>query len=352
MRTSAAKCGDHRLLLIPGVLALETNILAKNGRIDRVDQLAALATFVRVVETGSLSKAARSLPSSLTSVSRQLSALERHFGTQFVRRTTRRLTLTDEGRMLYERAKAVLAELKQVETALSANHQEPTGRLRVSVPTLVGRALIAPILAEFLRRYPSVSIELQLVDRAVDMLEEDIHVALRVGHLPDSQLIVRKLADIQMIVCAAPSYLKQRGTPAAPAELSGHDCLAFSEAPGTTEWRFDKAAKSQSNIAIAPRLWINSLDALVLAAEQGAGVVRVPSWLVKRELSAKRLVRILRDFEPPPAPLNMLFQSSRLASPKTRVFVDYLAERWRKLDPFGSRAAPSAAGDISQDERS
>ncbi|MGC1662356.1 MAG: LysR substrate-binding domain-containing protein, partial [Bradyrhizobium sp.] len=310
-----------------------------------MDQLAALATFVRVVETGSLSKAARSLPSSLTSVSRQLSALEQHFGTQFVRRTTRRLTLTDEGRMLYERAKAVLAELKQVEAALSANRQEPTGRLRISAPTLIGRALIAPLLAEFLRLYPSVSIDLQLVDRAVDMLEEDIHVALRIGHLPDSQHIVRRLTDIQMIVCAAPLYLKQRGIPVTPAELSGHDCLAFSEAPGVGEWRFGREARSQSNTAISARLWVNSLDALVLAAEQGAGVVRVPSWLVKHELSAGRLVRILKDFEPPAAPLNVLFQSARLASPKTRVFADYLVERWRRLDPFGSRPTRSSVRD-------
>ncbi|MGB9174766.1 MAG: LysR substrate-binding domain-containing protein [Bradyrhizobium sp.] len=317
-----------------------------------MDQLAALATFVRVVETGSLSKAARSLPSSLTSVSRQLSALEQHFGTQFVRRTTRRLTLTDEGRMLYERAKAVLAELKQVEAALSANRQEPTGRLRISAPTLIGRALIAPLLAEFLRLYPSVSIDLQLVDRAVDMLEEDIHVALRIGHLPDSQHIVRRLTDIQMIVCAAPLYLKQRGIPVTPAELSGHDCLAFSEAPGVGEWRFGSEARSQSNTAISARLWVNSLDALVLAAEQGAGVVRVPSWLVKRELSAGRLVRILKDFEPPAAPLNVLFQSARLASPKTRVFADYLVERWRRLDPFGSRPTRSSVRDAPPAERS
>ena len=312
-----------------------------------MDQLAALATFVRVVETGSLSKAARSLPSSLTSVSRQLSALEQHFGTQFVRRTTRRLRLTDEGRMLYERAKAVLAELKQVEAALSANHQEPTGRLRISAPTLIGRVLIAPLLAEFLRLYPSVSVDLQLVDRAVDMLEEDIHIALRIGHLPDSQHIVRRLTDIQMIVCAAPFYLKQRGTPDTPAELSGHDCLAFSETPGIGEWRFGGEARSQSNTAISARLWVNSLDALVLAAEQGAGVVRVPSWLVKRELSAGRLVRILKDFEPPAAPLNVLFQSARLASPKTRVFADYLVERWRRLDPFGSRPTRSSVTDAS-----
>jgi DNA-binding transcriptional LysR family regulator len=307
-----------------------------------LDQLAALATFVRVVDVGSLSGAARSLPSSLTSVSRQLAALERHFGTQFVRRTTRRLVLTDEGRMLYERAQTVLAELKQVETALSANREVPTGRLRLSAPSLIGRMLVAPILAEFLHRYPSVSVDLQLVDRAVDMLEEDIHVALRIGHLPDSQLVARKLADIQMIVCAAPSYLERRGTPTTPAELTGHDCLAFSDTPGPSEWRFGKDARSENRIAISARLWINSLDALVLAAEEGAGIVRLPSWLVQRELTAGRLVRILNGHEPPPSSLHLLFQSARLASPKTRVFVDYLIERWRQLDPFGSRPVRSS----------
>jgi DNA-binding transcriptional LysR family regulator len=313
-----------------------------------VDQLAALATFVRVVDEGSLSGAARSLPSSLTSVSRQLSALERHFGTQFVRRTTRRLALTDEGRMLYERAKAILAEIKQVETALSASRLEPAGRLRVSAPTLIGRMLVAPILADFLKRHPQLSVDLQLVDRAVDMLEEDIHLALRIGHLPDSQLVARKLADIQMIVCAAPSYLARRGKPSMPAELTRHDCLAFSDAPGLSEWRFGKEARSEFRIAISARLWINSLDALVLAAEQGVGIVRLPSWLVKRELAAGRLVRILRDHEPPPAPLHLLFQSVRLTSPKTRVFADYLIQRWRRVDPFGSRPArPSPVTPVS-----
>lgn len=301
-----------------------------------MDQLAALATFVRVVDEGSLSGAARSLPSSLTSVSRQLSALERHFGTQFVRRTTRRLALTDEGRMLYDRAKAILAEIKQVETALSASREEPAGRLRISAPTLIGRMLVAPMLAEFLRRYPSLSVDLQIVDRTVDMLEEDIHVALRLGHLPDSGLVARRLADITMIVCAAPSYLERRGTPAAPAELTGHDCLAFSDTPGLSEWRFGKETSARSKIAITPRLWINSLDALFRAAEQGAGVVRLPSWLVKRELASGRLVRILKDHEPAPSPLHLLFQSARLASPKTRAFADYLIERWRRADPFGS----------------
>ncbi|MBV9457431.1 MAG: LysR family transcriptional regulator [Bradyrhizobium sp.] len=302
-----------------------------------MDQFAALATFVRVVDAGSLSAAARSLPSSLTAVSRQLSALERHFGTQLLHRTTRRLALTDDGRMLYERGKAILGELRQVEAALSTGHHEPSGRLRIAAPTLIGRLQLAPMLPEFLRRYPAVSIDLQLVDRPVDMIEEDIHLALRVGHLPDSDLVARKLADIQMIVCASPSYLEQHGAPQTPAELAGHDCLAFSEVPGAADWRFAQDAKSKGNIAISPRLWANSLDTLVMAAKEGAGLVRVPSWQVMGEITAGNLLRVLQDFEPTPAPLHLLSQSSRLASPKTRAFADYLTAQWRNNGAFIAR---------------
>lgn len=302
-----------------------------------MDRLAAMATFVRVVDAGSLSAAARSLPSSLTSVSRQLSALERHFGTQLVTRSTRRLALTEQGRILYGRAKAILDELKQVELALSAGREEPSGRLRVSAPTLIGRLLIAPILAEFLRRYPSVSVDLQLVDRAVDLIEEDIHVSLRIGHLPDSQLVTRKLADIQMVVCGAPSYLARRGVPQTPEELKEHDCLVFSDAPGAAAWRFSETAKAKAEckIPIAAKLWINSLDALLLAAQGGAGIVRVPFWQVRHELSSGSLVRILAGYEPAPTPLHLLFEPSRLALPKTRAFADFLVAHWRASDPFG-----------------
>lgn len=304
-----------------------------------MDQLAAMATFVRVVDTGSLSAAARSLPSSLTSVSRQLSALERHFGTQLVTRSTRRLALTEQGRILYGRAKAILDEVKQVELALSAGRELPSGRLRVSAPTLIGRFLIAPILAEFLRRYPSVSVDLQLVDRAVDLIEEDIHVALRIGHLPDSQLVRRKLADIQMIVCGAPSYLERRGVPQTPEELREHDCLVFSDTPGTAVWRFKEIATAECKIPIAAKLWTNSLDALLLAAQGGAGIVRVPFWQVRHELDSGRLVRLLSAYERAPAPLHLLFEPSRLALPKTRIFADFLVAQWRESDPFGERRA-------------
>ena len=309
-----------------------------------MDQFAAMATFVRVVEAGSLSGAARSLPSSLTSVSRQISALEDLFGTRLLLRTTRRLALTDDGRLFYDRAKSILGELKEVELALSSGRQQPSGRLRISAPSLMGRLLIAPLLAEFLRRHPAVSVELLLLDRVVDMIEEDIHLSLRVGHLPDSQLVARKLADVQMIVCAAPAYLKRFGVPQSPTDLSHHACLVFSDTPGVGEWRFKENAKAECKIRIAGRLWINSLDALVAAATDGAGLVRVPSWQIRAELAAGRLRRILRDHEPAPAPVHLLLQSSRLASPKIRVFADYLVEQLRHADALGPHTEKAGRG--------
>jgi DNA-binding transcriptional LysR family regulator len=315
-----------------------------------MDQLAAMATFVRVVDAGSLSAAARSLPSSLTSVSRQIAGLERQFGTRLLLRTTRQLALTEEGRILYDRARSILAELREVEAALSRGRDAPSGRLRLSAPTLFGRLVIAPLLAEFLRRYPSLSVDLLLVDRAVDMVEEDIHLSLRVGYLPDSQLVTRKLGDLQMIVCAAPAYLARRGIPEQPADLAQHDCLAFSDAPSETEWRFGASARAECRIRISPRLWINSLDALVLAARDGAGLVRVPSWQVEADLASGTLMRVLEAYERAPTALHLLFQPSRIASPKIRVFADYLVERLNSDGPFrtGRGLPPADAGTTTE----
>lgn len=301
-----------------------------------MDQLTAMAAFVRAVETGSLSAAARSLPSSLTAVSRQISTLEQRFGTQLLLRTTRRLVLTEDGRVFYERAKSILDDIREIEETMSGARQELSGRLRVSTPTLMGRLLIAPLLGDFLHRYPSLAIDLLLVDRGVDLLEEDIHVSLRVGRLPDSQLIARKLADVQMIHCASPDYLAQRGTPQAPADLARHDCLVFSDTPGAATWRFGRDPKAGTRIRISGRLRVNSLDALMAAARSGAGIVRVPSWQARTELAQGYLRRILREHEPALAPLHAVYQPSRLTSQKTRAFVDFLVERWRNNNPFGS----------------
>jgi DNA-binding transcriptional LysR family regulator len=164
------------------------------------------------------------------------------------------------------------------------------------------------------------------------MIEEDIHLALRVGRLPDSQLVARRLGEIAMVVCASPDYLQRRGVPQAPSELTRHDCLLFSDTPGSAEWRFTMDGKRGDKIPLAGRLWINSLDALVTAAKDGAGIVRVPSWQVAQDVAAGRLQPILTAFAPLPTPIHLLFPPSRVGSFKTRLFADYLVEQWKKGD--------------------
>jgi DNA-binding transcriptional LysR family regulator len=273
-----------------------------------MDRFDAMNVFVRVVEAGSLSAAARAIPMSLTSVSRHLSALETQFGMQLLRRTTRHIALTNEGRLFFERAKSILAELDEVGTLLSMGRSEPAGRLRIAAPTLLGRTVIAPLLPCFLARHAAVAVELLLIDRAVNLVEEDIHLAIRVGRLPDSALVARKLGDVRMIVCAAPSYIERRGTPCSPDELRQHDCLVFSDQPGPVDWRF-KSAGTRHSARITGRLWANALDVLTAAAIDGAGIVR-----------------ILQDYETTPAPVNVLFERARRTSPSVRAFLDYLVE--------------------------
>ena len=292
-----------------------------------MDRFDAMTVFARVVEAGSLSAAARSIPMSLTSVSRHLAAFEQRLGTQLLRRTTRHLSLTDEGRLVYDRAKTILSELQEMETTLSASRSEPSGRLRVSAPVLIGRLLIAPQLPAFLARHPLVDIDLLLIDRAVNLVEEDIAVAVRVGRLPDSSLVARRLAEIRMVVCAAPSYLARRGRPTTPADLRQHDCLVFSNTLGPIEWRFH-SPKGRISVKVRGRMCANNLDALVSAAIGGAGIARVPSWQVSTDMSAGRLEALLTHYERPAAPVHAVFQHSKVSSAKIRAFIDYLVAQW------------------------
>jgi DNA-binding transcriptional LysR family regulator len=292
-----------------------------------MDRFEAMNVYVRVVEAGSLSAAARAIPMSLTSVSRHISALEEQFGAQLLRRTTRNLAMTDEGRILYDRAKAILGEVDELGSALSAGRGKLSGRLRISAPNLLGRLAIAPLLPRFLALHPDVAVDLMLVDRVVNLVEEGLHLAVRVGRLPDSSLVARKLDDIQMVVCAAPAYLARRGTPRAPEDLRKHDCLVFSDAPGPVDWRF-QSGTMRSRISVTGRLWMNSLDALVSASIEGAGIVRAPGWQVAAHIEAGRLRPVLEKYAPPATPVHVLFERAKLSSPKIRSFVDYLVEQW------------------------
>ena len=235
-----------------------------------MDRVAAMTTFVKVVEVGSLSAAARSLEMSLPSVSRQLDGLEEHLGTRLLVRTTRHLTLTEGGRTYYEQAKRILAAIEEAEITLSAHHATPSGRLIVSAPVLLGRLHLAPILPEFLALYPKLTVDLLLLDRIVNLVEEGIDVAIQPGPLEDSTLISRKLGAFRRVVCAAPSYLQRRGEPMQPQDLENHDCVVFTLLDSAREWRF-RTESGDIKVPVSGRLRTNNHDATVIAAVGGAG---------------------------------------------------------------------------------
>jgi DNA-binding transcriptional LysR family regulator len=297
-----------------------------------MDKLAAMRVFVKIADAGNLSAAGRQLGQSLTSVSRQLMALEEFLGTTLVERTTRHLSLTESGLLYYERAKQILEEVAEAERGLTAQRGVASGRLHVSCPSLLGRLRLAPMLPGFLAEQTQVSIDLMLVDRLVRLAEEGIDVALRVGPLEDSGLIARKLDDIQLVVCAAPDYLRRRGEPARPDDLVEHDCLAFGDVPGVAEWSFQDGTVRRS-LRIPTRLCANDFDALVSAALAGAGLVRVPSWQVAHYLADGRLRIVLGAYQRPSTQLSILTLRNRLLLPKVRAFVDFLQQHWMHPRP-------------------
>jgi DNA-binding transcriptional LysR family regulator len=297
-----------------------------------MDKFAAMRVFVRIADAGKLSAAGRQLGLSLTSVSRQLMALEEFLGTTLVERTTRHLSLTESGRIYYERAKQILEEVAELERGLTTQAGVASGRLHVSAPSLLGRLRLAPMLPGFLAEQTRVSVDLMLVDRPVHLAEEGIDVALRIGPPEDSGLIVRKLDDIQLVVCAAPDYLRRRGEPARPDDLVEQDCLAFGDAPGVAEWSFQDGAVRRS-LRIPTRLCANDFDTLISAALAGAGLVRVPSWQVAHCLADGRLRLVLEAYQRPPTPLSILALRPRLLLPKVRAFVDFLQHQWMRPRP-------------------
>jgi DNA-binding transcriptional LysR family regulator len=291
-----------------------------------MDRVAAMTTFVKVVEAGSLSAAARSLDLSLPSVSRQLDGLEEHLGTRLLVRTTRHLTLTEGGRSYYDNAKRILAAIEEAETTLSAQHATPSGHLIVSATVLFGSLHLAPLLPEFLERYPKLSVDLLLFDRIVNLVEEGIDVAVRPGSLEDSSLIARKLGAFRRVVCAAPSYLQRRGEPTRPQDLENHDCVMFTLLDSGREWHFRTEA-GDINVPVNGRLRTNNHGTTVTAALGGAGLVLAPSWMVRDHILAGRLIPVLQGFEPPEIEVHALFPHLRLIPAKVRAFTDFVAER-------------------------
>lgn len=290
-----------------------------------MDRLDELAVFLAVLETGSLAGAARRLRRSAPAVTRTLAALEARVGARLVERTTRKLAVTEAGLRLAEAARPLLAGY---DAAVAASEAGPLrGHLRVSAPLVFGRRHMAPVLAAFLDDHPEVTGELVLNDRNLDLVDEQLHVALRIGALADSSLVARKVGEVRRVVVAAPAYLTQRGEPRTPAELAGHEVIHSSTQPGPSEWRF----AGGEAVRLRPRLMVNAIEPVVAAAVEGRGITRVFSYQVADEVADGRLVRLLADFEPAAIPVQLVTPSARFTLPRVRAFLDFAVEAFGRL---------------------
>jgi DNA-binding transcriptional LysR family regulator len=286
-----------------------------------MDKLAAMATFVRIVEKGSLTAAAAALDTSLPSVVRTLAGLERALGVRLLNRTTRRIHLTDEGAQYLERCRGILSAVHESEAAFTAARTEPQGRLSVTASVLFGRRYIAPIVNEYLRRHPGVTAELLFVDRVVNMVEEGIDVAARIGHLRDSSLVAVPVGTVRRVICASPEYLRRRGTPRMPQDIRDHACIRHTGLSPRSDWHF-RAGRRAVTVPLNVAITCNDIDSSLGACLSGHGLGLFLSYQVARHRNEKRLRYVLEEFETEPLPVHIVYPQSRLVSGKVRSFVD------------------------------
>lgn len=293
-----------------------------------MDRFEALRTLVSAVDGGSLSAASRMLRMPLSTVSRKISELEAHLTTQLLVRTPRKLLLTDAGEAFVHTARRLLAELDEAERAASGEYREPIGELLVTAPIAFGKLHILPIVLDFLLAFPKVDVRLVLSDKIIDLAENHVDVAARLGRLPDSGLVGMRVGEVRWITVASPGYLAERGTPASPAALADHSCLAFEGLHTSRSWRFTGDADG-SALAINPRLGVNTADALVEAASNGLGIARMTSYQAAAALRGGQLVEILKPFVGDPIPVHLVHTGPPLVPLKLRAFLDFAAPRLR-----------------------
>jgi DNA-binding transcriptional LysR family regulator len=295
-----------------------------------MDRIDAMAAFVAVADLEGFAPAARKLGLSPSNVTRLIAALEDRLGARLLQRTTRSVTLTDVGARYLERARRILADVEEAEISAQAERTRPSGRLVVSAPIGFGRLHVSPVMSAYLKRYPEVSGELRLSDRMINLVEDGVDLAVRIGHLPDSSLVARSVGDMRRIVVASPDYLKRRGEPNTPAAVALHETIQF----GTSDWDFVEHGR-EVRVPCMPRFLTNSADAALLHAEQGGGLARVLAYQAAAAIKAGRLQIVLAKFEQAALPIHIVYPTSRLLSAKVRAFVDLVIEAsgWK----FGKR---------------
>lgn len=288
-----------------------------------LDDLSRLRLFVRIVATGTLTAAARELGLSLPVASKRLAQLEADLGIRLLQRTTRRLTLTEDGAILHARALRILEEVEQAEALLSHQRETIEGLLRITAPAAFGRQRIAPLLGDFQRLHPGLSAQLVLTDVVLDLVDSGMDIAVRFGTLEDSSYFSQVLAPNYRVLCASPTYLDKHGTPGHPAELADHRCLLIGSQP-QAEWSFSDA--SRTTVKVQGSLISNDGEAVHGWALQGMGIVLKSIWDVGDDIDAGRLRRLLPGYAIPAAPLHAVYPHGRHLAPRVRAFIDYMRE--------------------------
>lgn len=284
-----------------------------------------LEVFAAVVDAGGFSAAAVALGTTATATSRRVKALEERLGVRLLNRTTRRISLTEAGQIYYAQVRRLLADLRETEEQLSQIANELRGALRITAPMSFGVRRLAPLVARFVKQHPQVEIELQLDDRMVDIVDEGLDLALRIGYPRDSSLIMRRIATIPRYVCASPAYLAARGLPEQPLDLLQHNCLHYNNLRTREEWTLT-GPEGADPVAVHGNFCSNNGSVLCAAAVQGLGIALLPEFIVAADLAAGRLQRVLQGHEPPPFGLYGLYPSRQFVPAKIKLFLDFLGE--------------------------
>lgn len=304
-----------------------------------MDLLQAMAVFVKVVETGSMTAAGSECGLSTTMVGNHLRALEQRLGVSLLKRTTRRQGLTEFGSTYYQRCLEVLALVADSEQLAEQSQGTPTGTLRITAPFTFGSESLAPVLSEFTQRYPQIKLDIVWSNERMDLIGQGFDAAIRLGLIPTSSLIARPLVDYTLTLCAAPDYLRRRGTPVEPMDLQDHDCLAFAYPAGDDwsavekHWRLT-GADGEVLVPVSGPITMNTSAGLHKAARGGAGIVMMPDALVQEDIRDGRLIALLPDYQLPSRPMHLLYAQDRYRAAKLRCFVDFVMERFgRPMQP-------------------
>jgi len=302
-----------------------------------MDRLEAMTILLAAVDAGSFSAASRHLRIPLPTVSRRVAELEEHLRVRLLLRGNRKLTLTDAGRDYLVSCRRIMEDLAEAERTATGEYRTPRGELCISAPPIMGRIHAVPVVVEFLRAYPDIRMRVELNDRMVNLLDEHVDLALRVGELPDSSMIAARVGLSRTMICASPAYLKIRGIPKKPGDLGSHECIAYEGYYSTlNSWEFRTKGASQT-ILVPSRLVVNSTDAAIAAAAAAAGIARVFSFQILDLVKAGSLVKLLEAHEPPPLPVNLIYPGQRQVPLKLRAFLDFSIPRFRDRLDYKSR---------------